>query len=157
MRGMKSPGVHFPPPFLFAGGLLLGWFLDRRWIPLRLPGLGFPNVERIGTILIIIGACLGMWGAATFLRARTAIVPFHPASRLIESGPYRFTRNPMYTGLTIVYLGVSALLDSVWPFVILPIVLFLLMRLVIVKEEAYLHDAFGDDYAAYKGRVRRWL
>jgi protein-S-isoprenylcysteine O-methyltransferase Ste14 len=157
MRGLKSPGVRFPPPILFVGALLLGWFLDRRWRPLPLSGLGVANVERLGIILVVIGVCLGAWGAATFRRARTAIIPHHPATRLVESGPYRFTRNPMYTGLTIAYLGASALLDSVWPIVILPIVLFLLVRLVIVKEEAYLHDAFGDEYAAYQSRVRRWL
>ena len=154
---LSNPGVRFPPPLLFVSGLILGWLLDRYWRALSLSGLGISSVGRIGMILVVVGACLAAWGIATFWRARTAVMPHHAASRLVERGPYGFTRNPMYTGLTIAYLGASALLDSVWPIVILPLVLLLLVRLVIVKEEAYLADAFGTEYTAYQARVRRWL
>jgi protein-S-isoprenylcysteine O-methyltransferase Ste14 len=63
----------------------------------------------------------------------------------------------MYTGLTIAYLGGSALLDSWWPVIVLPIVLLVLVRTVISREEAYLRDAFGEEYAGYAANVRRWL
>jgi len=63
----------------------------------------------------------------------------------------------MYTGLTFQYLGVAALLDSGWSIIVLPIVLFVLVRTVISREETYLKDAFGSDYGAYTARVRRWL
>ena len=95
------------------------------------------------------------------------IGPDQPLLRRCKSGylspmkvtdrPYRFTRNPMYTGLTVAYLGGAALLDSGWPIIVLPIVLFVLVRTVVSREETYLNHAFGADHGAYTARVRRWL
>ena len=93
----------------------------------------------------------------TFKRAKTAIHPGRSASQLVTHGPYRFTRNPMYTGLTLQYLGGAALLDSAWPLVVLPIVLAILFKTVISREEMYLRDAFGVQYTEYVASVRRWL
>ena len=93
----------------------------------------------------------------TFRRAKTAINPHHSASQLVTHGPYRFTRNPMYTGLTLEYLGGSALLDSAWPVIVLPIVILILVETVISREEMYLRDAFGVEYTGYAASVRRWL
>jgi protein-S-isoprenylcysteine O-methyltransferase Ste14 len=106
---------------------------------------------------LALGVALAAWGMATFRRAKTAIHPHHSASRLVTHGPYRFTRNPMYTGLTLAYLGGSALLDSAWPIVVLPIVLVVLFKTVISREEMYLSDAFGAEYTEYVASVRRWL
>jgi len=72
-------------------------------------------------------------------------------------GPYRFTRTPMYVGWVIVHLGCVLLTNTVWPLVSLPVVLVLISRAVIAKEERYLAAKFGDAYRAYKARVRRWL
>ena len=152
-----GPGVRFPPPILFVGGLALGWSLDRYGHRLALSPTGSAMLQRAGLTLVIAGLGLAVWGALTFRAAGTAIVPHHPASRLVASGPYRFTRNPMYTGLTIAYLGGVALLNSAWPLILLPIVLLLLVGLVIRREESHLAEAFGADYDAYRARVRRWL
>jgi Putative protein-S-isoprenylcysteine methyltransferase len=153
---MQNPGVHLPPPLLFLGGLVTGWLLER--FVRALPMAGDAGALRTaGTVLAVLGAGLAAWGMITFRRARTAIVPLRPASRIVTNGPYRFTRNPMYTGLTLVYLGVSLYMNSAWPLLALPIVLALLIRLVVRREEAYLRGAFPDEYAAYQTRVRRWL
>ena len=152
---LKSPGVPFPPPFLFAGGLAAGWLLERTH-PLPFTAHG-DALHTLGTMLVVAGMGLSVWGIITFRLARTSIIPSRPASRLVENGPYRFTRNPMYTGLTLAYLGVAAMMNSAWPLLALPVVLALLVRLVVRREEAYLQDAFGEEYAAYRGRVRRWL
>ena len=88
---------------------------------------------------------------------KPAVRPDQSASQLVTQGPYRFTRNPMYTGLTMQYVGGAVLLDSGWPIIVLPIVLFVLVRTVISREEEYLNNAFGADYGAYTTRVRRWL
>jgi protein-S-isoprenylcysteine O-methyltransferase Ste14 len=154
---LSNAGVRFPPPLIFVIGLLVGWALDRYWYALPLSRstgftLGFP-----GWILVALGVILAGWGMVTFRRARTAIHPHRSASQLVTNGPYRFTRNPMYTGLTLAYLGGAALLDSAWPIILLPIVLIVLVRGVILREEAYLSQAFSADYAAYTARVRRWL
>lgn len=153
---LQSPGVRFPPPLLFVGGLVAGWLLGRfvRALPMAADGRA---LDAAGTVFIVLGVGLAAWGMITFRLARTAIVPLHPASRIVTNGPYRFTRNPMYTGLTLAYLGISLYMNSVWALLALPIVLALLVRLVVRREEAYLRGAFPDEYGAYQSRVRRWL
>lgn len=153
---LQSPGVRFPPPLLFVGGLGAGWLLDRfvRALPVAHDGRA---LDAAGTVSVVLGVGVAAWGMITFRRAHTAIIPLHPATRIVDTGPYRFTRNPMYTGLTLVYLGVSLYMNSVWPLLALPIVLALLVRLVVRREEAYLRSAFPDEYVAYQARVRRWL
>ena len=153
---MKSPGVRFPPPLLYVAGLVIGWILDRRVRELPLVG-DRGIVSDVGLLLVALGLALTAWGMLTFRAARTAIIPMRGASRLVDHGPYRFTRNPMYTGFTLIYLGAAAIMYSVWPLLALPVVVALLVRLVIEREERYLQEAFGRDYSEYRARVRRWL
>ncbi len=80
-----------------------------------------------------------------------------PASRIVDKGPYRLTRNPMYTGMSLVYLGAMLLLNWGWALVLFPLVLILLYRFVISREEAYLTSEFGEEYLAYCRKVRRWI
>jgi protein-S-isoprenylcysteine O-methyltransferase Ste14 len=152
-----GPGVRFPPPILFVIGFLFAWLIDRHWRALPIVHPGSPALEWGGVVLIVAGVALAAWGVLTFRAADTTIIPNQPASRLVAAGPYRFTRNPMYTGFTLAYLGACALMNSWWPVVLLPLVLFLLTSLVIRREEAHLAESFGSDYASYRERVRRWL
>ena len=126
-------------------------------MPLPLLGPAVAWREPAGLALAVAGLLLSFWGIFTFRRARTAIIPHRAASRLVTHGPYRFSRNPMYVGLTIAYVGGALLIDSTWPIVLLPLVILALLSLVVQREERYLHAAFGEDYAAYSRRVRRWL
>jgi protein-S-isoprenylcysteine O-methyltransferase Ste14 len=152
-----NPGVHFPPPLVYLAGLLAGYGVDRYLYRMPLPNARHLSVHVAGVVIALLGVALVAWGMRTFRAARTAIIPFHAASRLVDAGPYRFTRNPMYTGMAIAYLGVATMLGSLWPFIVLPIVLIIIASVVIAREEAYLGDAFGADYAVYCSRVRRWL
>ena len=154
---IANPGVKFPPPFLFVAGLLVAWLIQRRWSYSLLPGASAQPGEIAGWAALAIGIGLILWAFATFLRQRTAIYPNQPATQIVRDGPYRWTRNPMYLSLTIIYLGLSLLMNSVVPILILPIVLLLLVRLVIRREERYLRSAFPEEYAAYCAEVRRWL
>jgi protein-S-isoprenylcysteine O-methyltransferase Ste14 len=154
---LSSPGVPFPPPFLFVGGYGVGWLIDRFLLPMGVPGIHPRYAEMIGVVFMVIGLVLGGWGILTFRLARTAIIPNQPATRLVGSGPYRFTRNPMYTGLTALYIGISLATNNLWPIILLPSVLVVLDRLVVRREEAYLADAFGASYEAYRQRVPRWM
>lgn len=156
---LPHPGVRFPPPLIFVAGFLLGWILETRVERFRLIGgaTSAAPLELFGSAALGAGLGLMLWGIATFRRARTAVLPHRPASRLVLSGPYRFTRNPMYTGLTIGYVGLACIANVGWPLVLLPLVLATLVRLVIRREEDYLVHAFGAEYEAYQHRVRRWL
>ena len=154
-----NPGVRFPPPFLFLVGLGAAWVLETRVkrIHLIAEGNSTALIEILGTILLVIGLLLTFWGLLTFAQAKTAILPMRPASRVVDHGPYAFTRNPMYTGLALAYLGGAVAMNSVWTLVMFPFVIAMLLRFVITKEENYLSSAFGEDYDNYRRRVRRWL
>ena len=150
-----SPGVRFPPPFLFVLGFGAGLLLRRLIALPLLPRSTFLLV--LAWALVFAGLGLGLWAAGTFFRARTALIPHRPATEFVVRGPYRFSRNPMYVSLTLLYVGLALWVGTVWPLVLLPLVLVGLWRLVIQREEAYLERAFGADYLAYRQRVRRWL
>jgi len=149
-----TSGVRFPPPLIYVGGFVIGYLLDRA-VPLTLTS--WPLGEPIGWALVAVGVALMGSAVMTFRRAGTSLNPAKPTTRVVVHGPYRFTRNPMYVGWVIVYLGCVLLTNTVWPLVSLPVVLVLISRAVIAKEERYLEAKFGDAYRAYKARVRRWL
>ena len=152
-----SPGVQFPPPLLFVLGFGAGWLVHREWPAALVPTDAGVPLDPIGSALFFTGLALMAWGMATFHRAKTAVYPNQPASALVGGGPYRFTRNPMYVGMTIAYLGGVATANSVWPLVALPLVLAGIYAFVIRREERYLEAEFGDAYRDYCRRVRRWL
>ncbi len=154
---LSNPGVFIPPPLFFVAGIGAGWLLDRHLVVLPIPQILSGVAAVFGEGLLTMGLFLTAWGLVTFQREGTAIIPHQSASRLVVSGPYRFTRNPMYTGFTIAYIGVSALLGTAWPLLLLPFVLFSVYRFVIQREERYLVDAFGAEYVEWCARVRRWL
>ncbi|CAN5542709.1 isoprenylcysteine carboxylmethyltransferase family protein [soil metagenome] len=154
---LANAGVYVPPPLWFVAGLFAGWIADRYLLALPMPNALASSARSMGPLVMLIGVVLLGSGLMTFRRAGTAIVPHRPAARIVSSGPYRFTRNPMYTGLALVYVGVAGILASWWPLLLLPVVLFAVFQLVIKREEAYLRSAFGEEYAAYCARVRRWL
>ena len=156
---IRNPGVRFPPPSLFVAGLLVAWLLESRVRRFRFVGVDASTapIETAGAMLIVLGVLVMFWGMVAFLRARTAILPMRAASSLVETGPYRISRNPMYTGMAIAYLGAMLVLNWGWALVLFPVVIVALRRLVIDREERYLRDAFGDAYVAYCRRVRRWI
>ena len=146
-----------PVPWVFVLGYLLGLVLERvAPLPLRWPML--PDVSVVvGLTIFGLGAAIAAWGWATFRVARTTTVPGATSARMVTWGPYRFTRNPMYVGLTIAYLGEAVILRHVWPLVLLPLVLAYVDRIVIPLEERTLAGTFGADYMSYRTQVRRWL
>lgn len=155
----RGPGVDIPPPLFFLAGFVVGMLLEKYVVdllPESRPAVQFV-VEAAGVALIVGGLGLAFWGMLTFQRAKTAIYPNRDASRLVRAGPYRLTRNPMYSGMTMGYLGGSLLLTAGWPFLTLPLSLLAIRRFVIDREERYLTSAFGDEYRAYQRQVRRWL
>ena len=154
---LGNPGVHFPPPFVFVAGFLLAFALDRWVWRFRFGDGSRPVLVPTGWLLIVLGLGIMLWAMLTFRLAHTSVLPFRPATAIVTRGPYRFSRNPMYVGLSLLYVGLAFLTGMAWPLVVLPVVLVALTALVIRREERYLEDAFGAEYAAYSARVRRWL
>jgi protein-S-isoprenylcysteine O-methyltransferase Ste14 len=149
-------GVAFPPPLLYAVPLAVGWLLHR-WYPLPIT-TGRSAIRMILAVICILAYILLFFSAfASFRHARTTLIPNRPAAKLVTSGPYRLTRNPMYLSLVALYLAVTLLVNSWWPLILLPLVVLLVNRTVISREEGYLSQTFPADYAAYRARVRRWL
>ena len=110
-----------------------------------------------GGALIALGLALEVWSDRLFQRNGVGVCPFTPVSRLVDSGPYRFTRNPMYLGLVAISGG-AALASGVLPNLWTSLVLALwLDRRFVRREEAFLRAALGPAYAAYARRVPRWL
>lgn len=152
-----GPGIHVPPPLIFAAAVLAGWFLDRAIPGPRPDWLVSGRGAIAGAALVAAGGALAFSGVLNFWRAKTTILPFKTATKFVASGPYRFTRNPMYVGLTTISLGVALLLRDLWTVPLVLVASFVIDRFVIRGEERHLEARFGDDYRAYKRRVRRWL
>jgi protein-S-isoprenylcysteine O-methyltransferase Ste14 len=148
-------GVFIPPPLLYVVPLGIGALLQRL-VPIAILPQSVGTITG-GWLLFALGIALFAAALLNFHRARTSLIPVKPTTAIVESGPYRFTRNPMYVSMTLIYLGVTLWIDSIWPLVFLPIILFTVQRAVIAREERYLEAKFGEAYRGYKARVRRWI
>jgi len=149
-----NPGILLPPPLTNLLTLALGLLLDRR---LHVPFLPRGVARALGWPLLGGGVLLNEWFLFTMRRADTPIDPRKPVSRLITEGPFRYTRNPAYLSLTMIYAGIAVLRNALWAILLLPLVLLAIQRDQIEREERYLERTFGKGYLDYKARVRRWV
>ena len=146
--------VHLIPPIVYFGPFGLVWVLHW-WRPWTIPGGAALTVAGLG--LVLAGIALTIWSAVTFRRAGTTIIPWVQVSAIATTGPFGFSRNPIYLADAIAYLGATLLIHSWWPLLVLPGILLVIRRKVIDREERYLTERFGDAYREYQLRVRRWL
>ena len=151
---LDSPGVRIPPPVIYAAAFVLGLLLQARF---PLPFLVRPIALGLGGAIAALGALCIVMSIPTMLRGRGTLNTAGPSAALVVSGPYRFSRNPMYLGLTLLYAGVAVMLGVVWALLLVILLVIYTQVRVIMPEERYLQRAFGDDYRAYCSRVRRWL
>lgn len=153
---IDAPQVRFPPPFVFLGFLLLGLLFERL---LALPGLGlgWPLRAGLGGALVVGGIAPAAVAFGLFRRSGENPEPWTPSQTIVDTGIYARTRNPMYLGMALAYLGLAVIADSLVALVLLPVVVAIIQVGVIAKEEAYLERRFGAPYADYRRRVRRWL
>ena len=143
------------PPLIPASCMLLG-VLMTKLVP---PSLAFSTVavRSVGAIVLSIGAAGFAWMVVTMKRARTPIHTAKTPTTLVETGPFRHTRNPMYLFGAIAYVGIALLIVSPWSLALWPLVLIATHYGVVVPEEKYLARKFGDAYRAYTQRVPRWI
>src|SRR5512147_51761 len=129
---------RIPPPLLYVAALLLAHFLDGRWPIVELPPTWQEGARWLGLVLIAAGFVHAASAIAQFVTSRTTIVPHHRSAALVTRGAYRWTRNPMYVGLTLAYLGVAAVLASAWALPLLAIPLYVIHKHVMPMEERLL-------------------
>jgi protein-S-isoprenylcysteine O-methyltransferase Ste14 len=149
-----TAGVVAPPPLIYLAGLAIGFGLEA-----LLPGASVPGVLRWvgGGLLVVAGAALLAWFNTAFTRKGTPAEPWKPTTAIVTTGPYRLTRNPAYLGMALLFIGIALLAGALWVLVPLPVVLVVIDRAVIGREERYLERKFGGEYLDYKGTVRRWV
>ena len=153
-----AAAVRIFPPAVPLLTILAGVGLNRVW-PLDF-GFVLPAPERywLGGLIVVAAILgLGLRSVLLFRRSGQNENPWKPTPSVVDRGPFRFTRNPMYLQMVLVCVGVAVMLMNWWILVLTPFGAWVLQRLAILPEEAYLERKFGDAYLAYKRRVRRWL
>jgi len=153
-KQQDSAGVIFPPPLIYLVGLILGYGLGLVFPVTLLPFL--PSLI-LGVVVLLAGLAIGFSAITAFRRHNTTLIPTRSATAMVQDGPYRFTRNPMYLSFGILYAGLSLIVDSLWSLLLLIPVILMVNYYVIAREEKYLTREFGDEYRSYTAKVRRWI
>jgi protein-S-isoprenylcysteine O-methyltransferase Ste14 len=147
-------GFRLWPPVAIGAPWLVGWLLTSSWgDPVDLGAWRFS----VGAGLVLFFIVWNGWALLLFARHRTGLLPGQATETLIEDGPYRFSRNPLYVGLLALYLGLALLAPTFWGLVLFPAAVLLVYWGAIRPEEQFLHKRFGRAYDDYTRRVRRWL
>jgi len=149
--------MRFPPPFLFVLTFLTGYGLQRA-LGLSYAASELPRgLASLGWVLVGGGGVFVLSNVVRFAIVRTTIIPHRRSSKLLVTGFYRITRNPMYLGMSLIFVGVAALKGAFLPLLLLPIPVLIMDRVFIPFEEGHLREAFGKQFDDYTRRVRRWI
>jgi protein-S-isoprenylcysteine O-methyltransferase Ste14 len=147
--------VLIRPPLAWGlaivAGLALHWLAPLPFLPPDLPA-GW-----LGAMVFVLALALAAWAIVTMTRAGSNVPTNRPTTTIVESGPYRFTRNPIYLGMFLGLIGLSIAFDTLWLLMALVPFALVIRYGVVAREEAYLDRKFGDVYRGYRARVRRWL
>jgi len=152
-----SAQVKFPPPLVYVGFLLAGLLLDR--LSNRIPDFipVSPWIMAAGGIALLSGIFVMLAGTSHFRKLGNNLEPWKHSNQIVSTGIYRYTRNPMYLGMALAYLGLALWFRSSWAVILLLVAILVIRTQVIAREERYLATKFGDEYLAYKTKVRRWF
>ena len=155
-KKLDSPGVYIPPPLLYVLIFLIAIFLQSKF-PIQNFVFYFRGIKILGVLLLITSLYFLITSLSKFFKTKNTLIPFKPASSLQTTGVYSISRNPMYLGLAIVYLGITCLIGNWWNVLLFPLLILIVQETIIKKEEKYLERAFKDEFQLYKSRVRRWV
>ena len=151
---MTPPQPRVVPPVYFLACIVGMVLLDRSIPILRL----LEGTLRWGGVLpLALGLALNVMSATLFRSKGTPLVPGPEATVLVRAGAFRYTRNPMYLGFSLMLLGIALLLGSLSPLLVLPLFVWTIQMLFIQKEEIWMEERFGEEYLSYKRQTRRWL
>lgn len=151
----ETAQVLIRPPFAWAVAVIAGLALD--WLePVPVLPEDWPN-GLLGAVVFVLALALAIWAMDTMTRAGTNVPTNRPTTAMVESGPYRFTRNPIYLGMFGGLVGLAIAFDSPWLLAMLVPFVLVIRYGVVAREEAYLERKFDQAYRDYRKRVRRWL
>ena len=154
MTDADKPGILVPPPFIYLAFFLVGLAID---LVSPAPFLTASVQYSAGAVFIPISGLIAIMAVREFRKAKTAFDVRKAANALVTSGPFRYSRNPGYVALTVLYLGAALMVDSVWILVMVLPALAVMQQAVIRREEWHLERRFGDEYRQYKETARRWF
>lgn len=150
----NGAAVKFPPPLIFLVVMIISYGVHY-FFPVGLGGSS--ALKYIGILVIIFGISVVFLASRYFKHAETNIEPWKPTTKIISTGIYGYSRNPIYLAFCLVQIGVAVFLNSFWILISFILSASLVYQIVIKKEEWYLETKFGEDYIRYKNMVRRWL
>ncbi|MFT5139005.1 MAG: protein-S-isoprenylcysteine O-methyltransferase Ste14 [Rhodothermales bacterium] len=150
---MEQKRKIVPPVYLLIALILL--FALHRCEPIA--SFAHPTLMYFGATLAAFGLGMTVMSAGLFKKVGTGIVPFDEATVLVTAGFYRFSRNPMYLGMVMLLLGIALTLGSAGSLLPIPLFIWVIHNNFILGEENFLLEAFGDEFLAYKEKVRRWI
>jgi protein-S-isoprenylcysteine O-methyltransferase Ste14 len=142
------------PPLVYGTAFIMGLLLHLVF-PVHI--LSTTLARGIGVVCMLVSFPLAIITFRALFRAHTPVDPMKPTTALVTEGPFRYSRNPIYLALTLLYLGVAFLVNALWILLLVVLVLVVIRYGVIAREEAYLARKFGDAYRQYTTQVRRWL
>jgi protein-S-isoprenylcysteine O-methyltransferase Ste14 len=148
--------VRFPPPLVFLGAIIAGVIVQRMATPLSLKVAAGIRLA-VGVLLLVCGTSLVMSARIWFTRTRQSPIPWKPTPELILQGPYRFTRNPMYVGVTLFVIGLGLTVNNLWISLFAVPALMAVHFIAVLPEERYLAEKFGESYRNLLARVRRYV
>lgn len=152
----KGPGVYIPPPFLYVVTFIAAVFIQKS-VPIADAFFHLMAARIIGVCLLLVALFFLFNSLRQFFRTKNTVILIKRATSLQATGIYAITRNPMYVGLAILYLGIACFIGNWWNVILFPLLLLVVQEYVIKSEERYLVHEFGAEYDAYKSKVRRWL
>jgi len=148
--------VRFPPPLFFLGAIIAGVIVQRTSIPLSFSVAAGIRIAG-GVLVLACGVSLVLSARIWFTRTGQSPIPWKPTPELILQGPYRFTRNPMYVGVTLFVIGLGLTLNNLWISLFAAPALLAVHFIAVLPEERYLAEKFGESYRSFLGRVRRYF
>jgi protein-S-isoprenylcysteine O-methyltransferase Ste14 len=148
--------VRFPPPLVFLGAIIAGVIVQRMATPLSLKVAAGIRLA-VGVLLLVCGTSLVISARIWFTRTRQSPIPWKPTPELILQGPYRFTRNPMYVGVTLFVIGLGLTVNNLWISLFAAPALMAVHFIAVLPEERYLAEKFGESYRNLLARVRRYV
>ena len=148
--------MFIPPPLIYVV-VFLASLLIQNLLPLDRTFFYSPIAANLGIVFIICAIVFMITSLIQFIQSKNSIIPNRSANSLQTKGIFSISRNPMYLGLMLLYLGIAIVKGNWWTIILIPVLVFIIQDFIIKKEEAYLRRAFGQDYDEYKKRVRRWI